>query len=299
MTDVTSGPAGERAFRGGVAVVTGGAGAGAGLGQGLVRRLAAEGMRVAILDVDVPAAAALATQLGEHGHEVMACAVDVTDAPSLVDAMRRVRETWGACNVLCAHVGGGGHGRFEELDDAVWLDALERMVLGTVRTVQAFLPLMRETTGPRRIVLTSSVAALVPGRYQGPYRAAKAAVTSIGETLELELGPEGIGTTIAFPSGMLAEELLDAARGLADVPIEELEATFGDPVFAVIAEEMARHPLDVTTGDAAAQPIVDAVIAGQHYVVTHGVSVERDARARAARVDAALDDLAQRGGTPG
>jgi hypothetical protein len=67
-------------------------------------------------------------------------------------------------------------------------------------------------------------------------------------------------------------------------------------VFAVIAEEMSRHPLDVTTGDAAAQPIVDAVIAGQHYVVTHGVSVERDARARAARVDAALDDLAQRGG---
>jgi NAD(P)-dependent dehydrogenase (short-subunit alcohol dehydrogenase family) len=284
---------------GGVAVVTGGAGAGAGLGQGLVRRLADEGMRVAILDLDDESAGALAVELRDAGHEVLHYAVDVMNTESLLEAARQVQERWGACNVLCAHVGGGGHGQFEELDEGVWLDALDRMVLGTVRTVQAFLPLMRETTGPRRIVLTSSVAALVPGRYQGPYRAAKAAVTSIGETLELELAPEGIGTTIAFPSGMLAGELLEAARGLATVPIGELESTFGDPVFAVIAEEMARHPLDITTGDAAAQPIVDAVIAGWHYVVTHGVSVERDARARAARIDAALDDLAARGGTTG
>jgi NAD(P)-dependent dehydrogenase (short-subunit alcohol dehydrogenase family) len=284
---------------GGVAVVTGGAGAGAGLGRGLVRRLADEGMRVAILDLDDEAAGTLAAELGDAGHEAMHLTVDVTNRDSLLVAARRVRERWGACNVLCAHVGGGGHGRFEDLEEGVWLDALDRMVLGTVRTVQAFLPLMRETNGVRRIVLTSSVAALVPGRFQGPYRAAKAAVTSIGETLELELAPVGIGTTIAFPSGMLAGELLEAARGLAAVPVEELEATFGDPVFAAIAEEMARDPLDVTTGDAAAQPIIDAVIAGRHYVITHGVSVGPDARARAARLDAALDDLAMRGGTTG
>jgi len=287
------------ALAGGVAVVTGGAGAGAGLGQGLVRRLAREGMRVAILDLDGTAARDLADELSAAGNEVLPLAVDVTVAPALAAAARAVHERWGACNVLCAHVGGGGHGRFEDLDPGLWRDALERMVLGTVLTVQTFLPLMRATAGVRRIVLTSSVAALVPGRYQGPYRAAKAAVTSIGETLELELAPEGIGTTIAFPSGMLAGGLLDAARGLSTVPVEDLEATFGDPVFAVIAEEMARHPLDLTTGDAAAQPIVDAVLAGHHYVITHGVSVAGDARARASRVDAALDDLADRGGTTG
>jgi NAD(P)-dependent dehydrogenase (short-subunit alcohol dehydrogenase family) len=290
-------PPGELA--GGVAVVTGGAGAGAGLGQGLVRRFAAEGMRVAILDLDGEAAAALTTDLRDAGNEAMYCVVDVTDTGSLLDAARVVRERWGACNVLCAHVGGGGHGRFEDLDEAVWLDALQRMVLGTVRTVHAFLPLMRETSGLRRIVLTSSIAALVPGRYQGPYRASKAAVTSIGETLDLELGPEGIGTTIAFPSGMLTGEMLGMARSLSGTSSEDLQEMVGDPVFAVIAEEMARHPLDVTTGDDAAQPIIDAVVAGQHYVITHGVSVERDTRARNAQLDAALEHLAARGGTTG
>ena len=86
------------------------------------------------------------------------------------------------------------------------------MVTGTVATIQAFLPLMQRTEGLRRIVLTSSVAALAPGRFQGPYRAAKAAVMSIGETLALELEAEGIGTTIAIPSGMLPPELIDLGR---------------------------------------------------------------------------------------
>jgi NAD(P)-dependent dehydrogenase (short-subunit alcohol dehydrogenase family) len=284
------------AVAGGVAVVTGGAGSGAGLGQGLVRRFATEGMRVAVLDLDGDAAAALAEELRAHGTDAVACAVDVTRTDTIRAAAAVVHDAFGACNVLCAHVGGGGQGRFDDLGEADWLAAMQTMVVGTVATAQAFLPLMRETDGFRRILLTSSVAALAPGRYQGAYRAAKAAVTSIGETLDLELGPEGIGTTVAFPSGMQASDMLDQARGVAGTTLSELTAMMGDPVVAVIAHEMASDPSDVETGDTAAQPIVDAVIAGDRYVFTHGASFERAYRERAERLDAALLDLARRRG---
>ena len=282
---------------GGVAVVSGGAGAGAGLGQGLVRRLAAEGMRVAVLDLDRDAAEALAAELRAGGSEAIAWAVDVTETDTLRRAVEQVRDAFGACNVLCAHVGGGGQGRFESIVEEQWLAAMKLMVVGTVATVQAFLPLMRETRGVRRIVLTSSAAALAPGRYQGPYRAAKSAVTSIGETLDLELGPEGIGTTVAFPSGMQHPDIIDLARSMGDLSTEAREALIGDPVTAAIAEEMAPRAADIETGDAAAQSIVDALIEGRRYVITHGVTVEQVSRARQQLLDDAFAELAARRAT--
>jgi NAD(P)-dependent dehydrogenase (short-subunit alcohol dehydrogenase family) len=275
-------------LRGGVAVVTGGAGTVAGLGQGLVRQFARQGMRVAIVDVDGEAAAHLARELHGEGVEAIACTADVTDDSTLRNAAEQVRDAFGACNILCAHVGGGGQGRFDTSTIAEWRSAMELMVVGTVATVQAFLPLIRETTGLRRIVLTSSAAALAPGRFQGPYRAAKAAVTSLGETLDLELGPEGIGATIVFPSGMLVPELLEFMR------TSDVAADVMDPVVRAIAEEMAPEPSDLATGASAAEPVVDAVARGKRYVVTHGVTVGRVARARQDLLDQALADAARR-----
>src|SRR5207342_3387692 len=101
------------------------------------------GMRVAILDVDHEAAATLAGDLRSAGFDSVSYEVDVTDERSVRLAAERVREVYGACNVLCAHVGGGGQGTFESFTIAEWRAALELMVVGTVATVQAFLPLMR------------------------------------------------------------------------------------------------------------------------------------------------------------
>ena len=275
-------------LRGGVAVVTGGAGTVAGLGQGLVRQFAREGMRVVVVDLDGAAAEALARDLRWEGADAIACAADVTDEESLQRVAAHVRDAYGACNVLCAHVGGGGQGRFDTSTLAEWRAAFELMVVGTVATVQAFLPLMRATSGHRRIVLTSSAAALAPGRFQGPYRAAKAAVTSIGETLDLELGPEGIGTTIVFPSGMLAAELLELVR-TTDLSTEGM-----DPVVRAITEEMAPDATDIAAGEAAAVPVVEAVADEKRYVVTHGVTVGRSARARQQLLEDAFADALRR-----
>ncbi len=246
-------------------------------------------MRVAILDIDHDAAEDLATELRAEDVDAIAGRIDVTDERSVRAAASLVREAYSGCNVLCAHVGGGGQGRFETCALDEWRAALEVMVLGTVATVQAFLPLLRTTPGYRRIVITSSAAALAPGRFQGPYRAAKAAVTAIGETLDLELGAEGIGTTIAFPSGMLPPELLELVRS-SDV----LDSDAMDPVVSAIAEEMAPEAPDIATGDQAAAAVVEAIERSERYVVTHGVTVARVARARHVLLDEAFRDVARR-----
>jgi NAD(P)-dependent dehydrogenase (short-subunit alcohol dehydrogenase family) len=250
---------------GGVAVVAGGAGLGAGLGFAMAREFARQGMRVAVLDVDAEAAGKAAMVLQAEGATATGFCADVTDLDSLRIAAAGIKETFGQCNVLCAHVGGGGMGTIDELSPADWMAALDLMVGGTINTVEVFLPLVREASGNRHIVLTASIAALAPGRFQGPYRAAKAAVTSFGETLRRELEPEAIGTTIVFPSGMLPPELADFVR------------TATEPVSAgglqgAIAEEMAPDLRDIATGEEAARHIVAAVEGNEPYVITHGVT---------------------------
>jgi NAD(P)-dependent dehydrogenase (short-subunit alcohol dehydrogenase family) len=250
---------------GGVAVVVGGAGLGAGLGFAMARQFARAGMRVAILDIDQEAAGKAAEALQAEGATAIGLSADVTDLESLRLAAAGITETFGQCNVLCAHVGGGGMGTIDELSPADWMGALDLMLGGTVKTVEAFLPLVRETSGSRHIVLTASIAALAPGRFQGPYRAAKAALTSFGETLRRELEPEAIGTTIVFPSGMLPPDLADFVR-TATEPVS------AGGVQGAIAEEMAPDLRDIATGEEAARHIVTAVEGNEPYVITHGVT---------------------------
>jgi NAD(P)-dependent dehydrogenase (short-subunit alcohol dehydrogenase family) len=276
------------ALEGRTAVVTGGAGQGAGLGRGLVRCLAAAGMNVAILDVDRDAASALALELRNEGREALGLEVDVTSLDSLRAAADEVARIFGSCNILCCHVGGGGQGRFLDLPLEAWGQALQLMVTGTVATIKTFLPLIQRTEGLRRIVLTASVAALAPGRFQGPYRAAKAAVVSIGETLDLELGPDGIGTTIVFPGGMLPPSLLELARGLGELPPDP------ESLEMAIAAEMVTDPTDVDDGEAAAIPVLEAILASRRYVITHGKTAETNYQERHELLEAAFAELADR-----
>jgi NAD(P)-dependent dehydrogenase (short-subunit alcohol dehydrogenase family) len=281
-------------LKGQTAVVTGGAGQSAGLGRGLVKRFAAAGMKVAVVDIDKSAAIRLVDELKSEGREGLAIEADVMSPDSLQAAASQVDAAFGSCHVLCAHVGGGGQGRFIDLPIETWQQTMQLMVTGTVATIQAFLPLIQRTDGLRRIVLTSSVAALAPGRYQGPYRAAKAAVMSIGETLALELEAEGIGTTIAIPSGMLPPELIDLGREV--VASGPQPADIQDPINIemAIAGEMIKDPTDLALGEDAAQPVVEAVLVGLRYVITHGKTAEACYQERHNLIQAAFAELASR-----
>lgn len=251
------------ALAGGTAVVTG---AGSGLGAAMAAAFAAERMGIAALDINRDAAEATASRLAAHGTATLSRAVDVADRAALEAAAAAVDEQLGACNLLCANVGVQQFGALETLSAEDWQWILSVNVVGTANTVNAFLPLLRAADGPRHIVLTSSIAALVPSPRQGAYIASKFAVTGYGDVLRQELADDGIGVTIVFPAGMITNHL-ESSR--AARPDELGESVLRDEDLEVVIATAGTGDDMVTTPEDAISDLVRDVLAGEPYVVTH------------------------------
>jgi NAD(P)-dependent dehydrogenase (short-subunit alcohol dehydrogenase family) len=251
--------------RGRVAVVTGGGG---GLGAALGATFAREGMAVALLDIDEAAARDRAAALGaDFDVPATGYRVDVGDARSIEEARDHVRSTLGGCAVLCANVGVQQFGALDRLTEHDWEWVLNVNVLGTIRTVSSFLPLMRSGSGWRRIVLTASSCVLAPSVRMGAYQTSKFAVAGFGETLRAELAPEGIGVTILFPAGMMTGHLDSSARA-RPVAFTETGAEEDD-----LSEMMAYTPMtpeDLATPEHAVRNLLADLVEDEPYSVTHG-----------------------------
>jgi NAD(P)-dependent dehydrogenase (short-subunit alcohol dehydrogenase family) len=118
---------------------------------------------------------------------------------------------------------------------------------------------------------TASSSVLVPASHLAAYQATKFAVLGLAETLRLELASEGIAVSVIFPSGMMTRHLessLAARPGALTGPIADAADTE-----AMIASNPG-FVRDVTTADVAARYVVDDVLAGEPYVVTHGDLVD-------------------------
>ena len=123
------------------AVVTG---AGSGLGAALARAFADAGANVALLDIDAEAAAANAKSIADAvGVTTTSARVDIGDTASVVTAAEHVRVTLGGCDILCSNVGVQQFGAIDKLTEQDWQWVLNVNVLGTVRTVREFLPMLR------------------------------------------------------------------------------------------------------------------------------------------------------------
>jgi NAD(P)-dependent dehydrogenase (short-subunit alcohol dehydrogenase family) len=268
-----------------VAVITG---AGSGLGAAMGRLFGGAGMAVAALDIDEPAARQTAAALAQQfGVPTTSLRVDVGDAGSVARAARHVASALGGCDVLCANVGVQQFGAIDRLTEPDWRWVLEVNVLGTVRTVREFLPLLRAHAGWRRIALTASSSVLAPGVGLAAYQTSKFAVMGFGETLREELAPEGIGVTVLFPGGMATRHLESSALarpahlGESARRTEDLEAM------------LAHRPMaegDVVTPDHAIRHLLADLIADAPYSVTHG-SFRPFYRQRRDAMDAALDRM--------
>jgi NAD(P)-dependent dehydrogenase (short-subunit alcohol dehydrogenase family) len=273
------------ALAGRIAAVTG---AGSGLGAALCRRFAEAGLAIAALDIDEQAAQATAAELAREW-KVAATArrVDVGDARSLADAAAHVEATLGGCDVVCANVGVQQFGAIDRLTDDDWTWVLEVNVLGTVRTVASFLPLLRRRSGWRRIVLTASSNALVPSMRLGAYQTSKYAVTGYGETLRQELAAEGIGVTVIFPAGMMTRHLESSARAR---PAEKGEWVLRPDDIEVMMASGKMGEAHIASPDHALRNLLHDLLADQPYVITHG-DYRAQFRERIAALEAAFDRM--------
>lgn len=270
----------------GVAVITG---AGSGLGAALARTFAERGLAVAALDIDEAAAQATAAALADDlGVATTAMRTDVGDAASVAAAAEHVRATLGGCTVLCSNVGVQQFGAVDQLTEQDWTWLLNVNVLGSVRTVGAFLPMLRERPDAwRRIVLTASTSVLAPSVRLAAYQTTKFAVVGFGESLREELTPEGIGVTILFPGGMITRHLeSSAAARPSELGVARLDP---DDLMAMLAHQPMADD-DLATPEHAIRNLLAALDADEPYVVTHG-SVRRRYDQRHAELSAAFDRM--------
>ncbi|MEH0580624.1 MULTISPECIES: SDR family NAD(P)-dependent oxidoreductase [Streptomyces] len=176
------------------AVVTGGA---SGIGRAIVRRLAADGLKVAVLDI-APA------------EDTFGLTVDVTDRAQVDKAMEAVRERLGPVQVLVNAAGKDGFIRFADLSFADWQRVVDINLNGVFHCVQSALPDMLAARWGR-IVNISSSSTHSGQPFMAHYVAAKSAVNGLTKSLALELGPKGI-TVNAIPPGFIDTPMLRTAE---------------------------------------------------------------------------------------
>jgi NADP-dependent 3-hydroxy acid dehydrogenase YdfG len=179
------------------AVVTG---ASSGIGAATVRRLRAEGWSVVAVARREDRLAALAEETGAEAFRA-----DLTVADDVARLAAHVRAT-GGLTALVNNAGGAlGLDRVEDGDLDGWRSMFEVNVLGTLRTTQALLPIMREHGGGDVLVVTST-AAHAPYEGGAGYVAAKHAERMLTTTLRLELVGEPIRVIEIAPGNVATDE---------------------------------------------------------------------------------------------
>lgn len=196
-----------------VAIVTGAA---RGIGRAYARRLGRLGAKVAVLDKDLRsfeefaaeaqsmAADGTVAEIEAAGGIALGEQVDVTDPRAVTAAVARVIAAWGRIDVLVANAGGGSGAPAETrasiLDPAQLQAVTAGNLFGTIHTVAAVAPIMKQQRSGK-IVTVSSASALVVAATgaHAHYAAAKAAIVQYTRYLAQDLGPFGVTANCIAP----------------------------------------------------------------------------------------------------
>jgi 2-hydroxycyclohexanecarboxyl-CoA dehydrogenase len=196
-----------------VAVVTG---AGSGIGLAVGRRLASQGSRVGLLDLNAQAAEEAATALRAQGALALGVGVDVSDRKTVDDALHRVRSELGPVEILVTSAGIDAFTPFTEITLEAWNRMLAVNLTGTFHCIQAAIPDMIAAHWGR-IVTISSSSAQSGAVGMAHYSASKGGVLALTKTLALEYARHGI-TVNTIPPGLVVTPMSRAAAARGDVP---------------------------------------------------------------------------------
>ena len=198
--DVT-GYASYPSLEGRVAFVSGGA---SGLGAEFVRHLAAQGCRVAFVDVDRERGEALHRELGDA---TLFLPCDVRDIPALRAAIARTSEVFGPVRVLVNNAADDRRDRVDEFDVELWDDRIAVNVRHHFFAAQAVAPVMR-AAGGGSIINLGSISAHIDLLDLPAYITAKAGIEGLTRTLARELGPFRIRVNCIIPGWIMTEKQL-------------------------------------------------------------------------------------------
>ena len=173
------------------AIVTGAA---SGFGAGIARRFATEGARVMIADLNAPAAAALAAEIGG-----LACTVDVSNDASVAAMAQAALKAWGRIDILVNNAGITHLPQpMEEVPEAEFDRVLAVNAKSVYLTARHIVPAMK-AAGRGAILNVASTAGVSPRPRLNWYNASKGWMITATRAMAVELAPAGVRVNAINP----------------------------------------------------------------------------------------------------
>jgi 2-hydroxycyclohexanecarboxyl-CoA dehydrogenase len=195
-----------------VAIVTGGA---QGIGKGIATTLAEAGFKVAVADLNLPAAEQTAKEIGAARGTAIAVEIDVTRTASVEAAVREVEAELGPIEVVVNNAGWDDFMPFVQTTEEFWDKILEINFKGALRVIKAVVPGMTER-GFGRVINIGSDAGRVGSSLEAVYSGAKGGVIAFTKTLAREVAAKGVTANTVCPGPTDTPALRSFAAGSGD-----------------------------------------------------------------------------------
>jgi NAD(P)-dependent dehydrogenase (short-subunit alcohol dehydrogenase family) len=224
-----------------VVVVTGG---GNGIGAAMARRMATEGARVAVADLEGAAAGRVAAEIGG-----IAVPADVSDENGLVGVIEVAEERLGPIDLFCANAGIAFPGS-EQSPDSDWERMWRVNFLSHVYAARHLIPRWRDRGGGY-FLATASAAGLLTNLGAVQYAVTKHAVVALAEWLSITYAGDGIKVSCLCPQGVATrmldetgplQEMLRSTALSPEAVAEAVIAGLGDERFLILPHpEVAEY----------------------------------------------------------
>lgn len=245
-----------------VAFVTGGS---SGIGLGIVKVLAAEGMKVAFTYRRQDHLDETMAYFHDHPDQtVLPVKVDVTDRAGMKDAADAVERALGPVQLLVNNAGVGVLGLIEHATYADWDWVVGVNLGGTINGIVTFLPRMIASGLEGHIVNVSSIGGIAALGSAGVYATSKFAVVGLSEALRTDMIGRPIGVSVYVP-GPVKSNIGESGKGrpasLADTGYAAPERREGEPPPAFMEHAMAAVE--------AGRYVLEGIRQNKLYIVSH------------------------------
>jgi NAD(P)-dependent dehydrogenase (short-subunit alcohol dehydrogenase family) len=194
-------------------------GAASGIGRATAERLASEGARLLLCDVQDEAAGETADLCRKSGAEVRALHCDVGNDDQVTQAVEACVKHYGKLDVLCNVAGILKYGHLTDFDVKDFQRVIDINLTGTFRTCKAALPHLLESGG--NIVNTASTAGEKGLPYGGAYCASKGGVLALTRSIAVEFGDRGVRANCVCP-GSIVTAMTSSSLFPDDIDIQKL-----------------------------------------------------------------------------
>ena len=239
-----------------VVLITGGA---TGIGASMVEHFAAQGSRVAFLDVDESGATKLIESIAGPGYAPLFLKCDLTDIAALRSAIHEAESKVGTVNVLVNNAARDDRHKTSDVTPEYWDDRMAVNLRHQFFATQAVAPGMTRMGGGS-IINMSSISWMIPSIGVPLYVAAKAAIVGLTRTLAHELGPHNIRVNAVLPGAIVTER----QRRLWYTPEYKAEIMASQALKRdILPDDVARLVLFLAADDSSA-------ITNQSYIIDGG-----------------------------